>query len=123
MHAHSYIGVTIPNNEALSDEIDLGNNSLVAIEFPNTWAGTQITFQSKVVKGNAEGSTDIDNLEIWRNVYDSAGNELVVTVGSNRIVTDIPELAPLRFIRIRSGTSTTPVNQSPTKMIRVITKV
>lgn len=114
----------INNNEAVSGGFKLGEQDLVALEIPSTFNGTQITFQAKVTEGNSatsDGNTNNDP-ETWRNVYDSAGNELVVTVGSNRIVTDIPELGPLYYIRIRSGTSSSPVNQSPTCNIRVITK-
>lgn len=116
------IGTEIPNNEALSGEIDLGSNSLVAIEFPTTWSGTQITFQAKSKQTQESGDNSVDDLENWRNVYDSAGNELVVTVGSNRVVTDIPELAPLRLIRIRSGTAASPFNQSPSRVLKIYTK-
>lgn len=116
------IGVQIPANESLSGAVDLGNRTLVAIEMPEVWAGTQITFQSKA-KFRFDPNPDFDEiLEDWDNVYDSAGNELVAVVAANRIVTDIPELAPLRYIRIRSGTSATPVNQNPTKEILLIVK-
>lgn len=122
MAAIGFIGREIPNNESLTGEIDLGKFSLVAIELPTNWAGTQITFQAKVVSREDADPNAEEKTEQWRNVYDSAGNELVVTVGANRIVTDIPELAPLRYIRIRSGTSTTTVNQSPSKQVRLIVK-
>ena len=114
------ISTTIPANEALSGGIDIGDAAFVGIEMPEGWAGTQITFQAK-----AKNKEDVNNdpaLEDYDNVYDSAGNELVVTVAANRIVTDIPELSPLRFIRIRSGTSGTPVNQNPAREIRIIAK-
>lgn len=114
----SVIGAEINNNEAISGSVDLGGFSLIALEMPELWAGTQVTFQCKAERSQ----TSAESIEDWDNVYDSAGNELTVTVAANRVVTDIPELAPLRFIRIRSGTSTTPVNQSPSKQIRIICK-
>lgn len=117
------LGVEIPNNESLSGQVDLGNNTLVAIEFPTNWGGgTQCTFQCKVNENEDLNPNSNEKVEQWRNVYDSAGNELVITVGANRVVTDIPELAPLRFIRIRSGTSTTPVPTSPSKIVRFLVK-
>lgn len=117
------ISADIPNNESLSGAFDLGGNSLIAIEFPTNWGGgTQITFQSKVKRTEDLNPNNGQAVEFWRNVYDAAGNELIVTCGANRIVTDIPELAPLRFLRIRSGTSTTPVPQSPGKSLRLIVK-
>lgn len=122
----SVISVQIPPNEALSSAADLESFSLIALEMPESWQGTQITFQAKAKRTEdldpPVGSHGGQAVEDWDNVYDSAGNELVVTVAANRIVTDIPELAPLRFVRIRSGTSATPVNQNPAKEIRFIVK-
>jgi hypothetical protein len=119
------IGTEIRDNQNTSGGIDLGMSSLIAIEFPTSWpAGvTQVTFQSKS-KNTLESGDDAsaEDAENWRNVYDSAGNELVVTCGQNRVVTDIPELSPLRYIRMRSGTSAAPVNVSPTQVIKFIVK-
>lgn len=112
------ISAEIPANQSLTGEIDLGSNKLMAIEFPTTWAGTSITFQSKVERNE-------NGLETWRNVYDDAGSEVTATVGSNRIVgldALALELSSLRYIRIRSGTSSSPVNQNPTKLLRLIVK-
>jgi hypothetical protein len=116
------IGTTIPANEALSGAMDIGACSLVAIEMPESWAGTTITFQSKARRKEDTNPNADEESEDWDNVYDSAGNELAVVVAANRVITDIPELAPLSHIRIRSGTSATPVNQNPQKDIRLICK-
>lgn len=113
------IGVQIPANQALSGEIDLGAFNLVAIEMPEGWAGSTITFQSKANRQEQGSGVPVED---WDDVYDSAGNELQVTVAANRVVVDIPELASLRFIRIRSGTSAAPFNQNPTREIKLICK-
>jgi hypothetical protein len=119
------IGTELFANSALTGGIDLGSSSLIAIEFPTSWpaGATQVTFQAKS-KNTLDAGDDAsaEDAENWRNVYDSAGNELVVTCGQNRVVTDIPELAPLRYIRMRSGTSATPVNVNPTQVIKFIVK-
>lgn len=117
------VSVTIPNNEALSSGVDLGNFSLAALEMPEGWAGTQVTFQAKAKPRDSDHPGVGDpNPEDWDNVYDSAGNEVTVTVAANRVVVDLPELAAIRYLRIRSGTSATPVNQSPSKVIRLLLK-
>lgn len=93
----------------------------MAIELPATFNATSITFQAKSERGNDES----DNLETWKNVYDDAGTEVTVTVAGNRIVgldAVAMELAALRFIRIRAGTSAAPANQSPKKQINLILK-
>lgn len=120
---YSVIGVQIPPNESLSGGIDLAAHNLFAIEMPEAWAGTTITFQAKASPRDSDHPGVGDpNPEDWDNVYDSAGNELTVVVAAGRVVTDIPELAPLRYIRLRSGTSAAPVNQNPARQIRLICK-
>lgn len=121
----SIIGAEIPNNQALTGEIDLGSFLFFAIELPTTWAGTTITFQSKSSRQPNPGEVEPDDQETWRNVYDDTGTEVSLTVAANRIVsasTAALKLAPLRYIRIRSGTSAAPVNQSPSKPIKLIVK-
>lgn len=119
------MGAEIPPNQALTGEIDLGSNKLFAIEFPSTWAGTSITFQAKTQGQPAAGDTSPDDLETWKNVYDDAGTEVTVTCAANRIVgldATALELSSLRWIRIRSGTSASPVNQNPAKPLKLIVK-
>jgi hypothetical protein len=118
------IGVQIPANQALSGEIDLGSNNLVAIEMPEAWAGTAITFQSKAApqRNTTSGQTPED----WDDVYDDAGTEVSVTVAANRVVVigtvTKAAIGALRFIRLRSGTAASPVNQNPTREIKLIVK-
>lgn len=118
----SVIGVQIPENTSLSGGIDLGTNNLVAIEMPETWTGTSLTFQAKAEKFDDETTTPED----WDNVYDSAGSELTLTVAAGRIVVPTAAhaaaLAPLRFIRLRAGTASAPNDQNPSKEIRLILK-
>jgi len=118
------ISVTIPANEAVSSTADLGSSSLVAIEMPETWAGTSITFQSKAkVTEDVDGGPALEDLD---NVYDSGGNEITWTVAANRVVVPTAAhesaMAPLRYLRIRSGTSAAPVGQNPAKIIRLLVK-
>lgn len=118
------IGVSIPPNESLTGEIDLGTLKLLAIEFPVTWAGTVVTFQAKA--NRSEDQEDNPALQVWKNVYDDSGAEVTVTVGANRIVgidAAAGKLAALRYLRIRSGTSAAPVGQNPTKQLNLICKM
>lgn len=125
MSDYKVMGVEIPNNQAVSGSIDLGSMNIEAIDVPTNWAGTTITFQSKSNRGSGDGTNS--NVEIWRNVYNDAGTEVSVTVAANRIVgisaqVMMDALHGLRYIRLRSGTSGTPVNQSPAKIVRLICK-
>lgn len=116
------IGVQIPANQALSGVIDLGANDAVAIEMPEAFSGTTITFQGKAnySESSAPGAED------WDDVYDSAGTELTLTVAANRIVglkaDAAATLSAIRFIRLRAGTAAAPANQNPAREFRILTK-
>jgi len=122
MAKSSVLGVQIPPNQALSGAIDLGSHGLVAIEMPEGWAGTVITFQCKAERS----ATSAESTEDWDDVYDSGGTEVNWTVAANRVVTPTAAhaaaIAPLRFIRIRSGTAAAPTNQNPARELRLIVK-
>ena len=118
------ISTNIPDNEAYSGMVDLGNNSLVAIELPETFNTTTITFQSKAKLTEDDGTHPA--WEDCDNVYDDTGTELSATVAAGRIVgfkaDKASVLAPLRYLRIRSGTSASPVNINPGGVIRFLVK-
>lgn len=126
MAANSVLGAQIPANESLSGEIDLGSFDLLALEMPEVWAGTTITFQSKAIPASATTSRVGITTEDWDNVYDDTGTEVSITVAANRVVVigtvTKAAIGALRYIRIRSGTSAAPVNQNPTMEIRLIVK-
>ena len=96
---------TIGSNSGTSNVFDLRGARLVGIETPNTLTGGTITFQASV----ADDGT-------FRPVYDVANNQLSVIVGTNQIHTDIPELAPLRHVKLIMGT------QAADRIFTVITK-
>jgi hypothetical protein len=110
------IVVTIPNGAAgLSTEYDLGGAELMAILMPATWVAANITFQAS----NQFGGTYYD-------LYDDAGSEVVVTAAQQRCISCdsvAMKLAPLRWIKIRSGTTAVPVNQTADRYITLLTKV
>lgn len=116
----------IPANEALSGAVDIGAMNLVAIEMPEAFSGSTLTFQSKaeVSEHNINNASLIE--QDWDNVYDDAGNEVTVTVAANRVVVigtaTKAAIGALRFLRIRSGTSGAPFAQNPTRIIRLICK-
>lgn len=105
------ITATISAGGSLSAEVDLNGHQIMAIYMPGTWQAANLTFTAS----NASGGTFYD-------VYDSAGNELVATAAASRVITDLPELSPLRFIKVRSGTTGTPVTQAANRNIIFIVK-
>ncbi len=93
---------TIANGAALSGTVDSGGMRLVGILTPAAVTGTQLTLQASPDRG----STFFD-------VYDAAGNEYVITVGTSRFIPlDPAATAGMRYLRLRSGTTTSPVNQA-----------
>ena len=115
----SVVSTEILANQTQSGELDLGSSALIALEFPEGFNGTTITFQSKAKR--TEDLPGGGGLEDWDDVYDSAGNAITWTVGANRMVVPTAAhaaaMAPLRYLRIVAGTG-----QNPTRIIRAILK-
>ncbi len=101
---------TIANGASLSDGICLEGSVLVGIRMCATWDAANLTFQMSM------------NDEDYLNAYDSAGNEEVYTVSaaSTYISIDPSETAGWRWIKVRSGTSGTPVAQATGEDPRLI---
>ena len=117
------ISTTIPDNEALSGMVDLKSYEFVALELPETFNTTTLTFQSK-----AKVTDEISNIdtEDWDDVYTDDGTELSITVAAGRVVVLTGDkaraLSAIRYLRVRSGTSATPVNINPGGTIRFLVK-
>lgn len=99
----------IPNGQALSGAIRVGGLQLLEILGPAAWTAANLTFQ-----GSLNGSD-------WFNVHGDTGTETAVTFGATRwhrlsqLAAATPGgLLPFGFplLRLRSGTSATPVNQA-----------
>lgn len=106
------VTVTIANGASLSDEADVGEGRvLVGILMPAAWTAASMTFQAGAVSG-ALG-----------NLYDEYGTEVEYTVDASRYVAvDIPTFASARYVKVRSGTSGTPVNQAAERTITLVTR-
>lgn len=122
MASLSVISARIEANRTESGAVDLGTNSLIAIEMPEAWTGTTLNLQAKA-KRETDHNLGVgeENPEDWDDVYDSAGNQIAITVAQNRVVVPTAAhaaaLAPLRHIRFVA----TPA-QNPAKEIRLILK-
>ncbi len=113
---HDAIAVPIPAGATgLSGEIEIRRFSLFAVDVPAGWiTATVITFQASPTSGGT-----------FLNVYDDAGNEVSVTVAASRAVSldsVALKLAPFRYIKIRSGTAASPVNQTNGPTLTLIAK-
>lgn len=98
---------TIASGQSLSDIVELrpqgraGACTLATIVMPSAWTSANITFQ-----GSVDGQT-------FGNVYDDSGAEVTVAAAASRvIVVTASYFWGIRWIRLRSGTSSVPVNQA-----------
>lgn len=99
----------IAESESLSEMIHLHGLSLFALQMPAAWTAADITFQ-----GSWDGTTFAD-------VYDETGAEVTVDAAADRfIVLDPAKFIGLQRLKIRSGTSGTPVAQDAARTIQLI---
>ena len=101
--------VTIPSGTALSPEINLSGYIPVALVFPSAWTTANITFQVRTDSGD------------WVNAYTAAGSEVVASAAADRYVSlDPVQMFGATHLRLRSGTSGTPVNQAADRAVIVM---
>lgn len=101
-------------SSTLSDVVDLEGDTFVAIKMPSTWTAANLTFQACDTPGGT-----------FADVYDDAGAEVTVVAAASRvIVVDFLArcLAPLRYIKVRSGTTGTPVTQAASRTLTLLVK-
>lgn len=97
--------ITIPNGEALSNSI--GSAGVSGIIMPAEWTAASLTFQ-----GSHDGVTFV-------NIRNDSGDEYVIPADASwGIVLSAP--LPFRHIKVRSGTSGTPVNQAAERTLELV---
>jgi len=102
---------TIANGESLSPAIDLGGTSLIAIQMPAAWTAANLSLQV------SHNGTDFADL------YGKDGSEYVIAAAANRAIQLAPaDLAGARWIKLRSGVTATPVNQSAARTLTLVSR-
>lgn len=110
--AAATISVTIANGASLSGSIDLTGYTLVGIDTPAAWTAADITLAAAV----ADGGT-------YDPVHENSDTEFTLQAGASRfIVLPTSLTAPLRFIKIRSGTAGVPVLQGAARTLILIVR-
>lgn len=97
---------TIPNGAALSQGLYIGGR-IASITMPAAWTAANLTFQ---------GSQDGVN---YTDIYDSTGAEVPVSAAASHTIA-IDQFDGAIFIKIRSGTGGTPVNQGAARTLIVL---
>ena len=102
---------TIANGASLSGAVDLAGKTLLGIIMPATWTAANLTFQV-----STDGITYYD-------LYDNIGTEKTILSASNRFIFTVPaDWVGVRYVKVRSGTAGTPVNQAAARDIKLVTK-
>lgn len=122
------IPVKILNGTALSvhvdetgvqrDYVDLRGHVLVGIDMPTTaqgWTAAALTFVASFDPAGASPNP--------KNFFDDSGAEVTVVVAVGRIIpVDLFARYCMRWMRVRSGTAATPVNQLADREIGLIVR-
>ncbi len=104
-----YFSAAIANGESLSAAVDLGAYRLSSIIMPAAWTAAGLTFQ-----GSIDGVT-------FGNMKSEGGTELAWTVAASDFLYSTPlNFWGVRFIKVRSGTAGTPVNQGAARTLTLI---
>lgn len=102
--------ITIANGASLSSEIKITEETITGIVMPSAWTAANITFAAAA----SEGGTFVP-------VYDAAGTELEVTAAASRFIAISPDaLRAARYLKVRSGTSGSAVNQAAERSIVLV---
>jgi hypothetical protein len=103
--------VTITNGTSLSTVAHVGEETLVGIILPAGWDVAALTFQ-----------VSNDNVTFY-NLYDKDAEVTVTSAaGSRSVALDPVKTFPYPYLKIRSGTSGTPVNQTADRSIILLSK-
>jgi len=113
MKAFTTITTTIASGASLSSEISLDSWTIDAIITPAAWTTASLTFQA----AEASGGT-------YNNIYDDGGNETTAAAAVDRYIAltgvDKEALHSVRWLKVRSGTGGTAVNQGAERTIRLV---
>lgn len=98
----------------LSAAVNLKGRTPVAIQMPADWVDADLTFQASL-----DGGTT------YYNLYDEDGTEVTVKADDDRVIA-LSTLANFwhgGWIKIRSGTSGTPVDQTSSRTLILATRL
>jgi hypothetical protein len=103
--------VTVSSGDSVSTVFSVpGGYTICGLEMPTAWtSAASITLQSSL-----DGTT-------FMNLYDMFGSEVTIVADASRtILLNSGDLWSCRYVKLRSGTSGTPVLQGADRVIKVI---
>jgi hypothetical protein len=105
------IFASITSGQSLSAEVDIGAKTLHGIAMPAGWDAAAMTFQVSV-----DGGTT------WLEMQ-STSAAISYTVAANQYIAVDPAIwRGVNAVKVRSGTSGSPVNQTATRSIGLVVK-
>jgi hypothetical protein len=103
----AYVTATIANNASLSNAVPTGGQPIVGIQMPAAWTTADLTFQAA-----CDAAANVAN------VYDSEAAELTVQADASEfVIVDPTYFAGAAFVKVRSGTAASAVNQGAERKI------
>lgn len=106
------IDAAIAGGVSLSPEVPLGAKTLVGVAMPAAWTAASITFQV-----SPDGGTT------WLDLVDSSGSEVAITASANQFVQIDPAVwRGINMVKVRSGTSSAPVNQGADALVGLVVR-
>lgn len=102
--------VSIPiNTSIMATGLDLLGCTPAAIEMPSAWTTANITVSASSTLAGT-----------YKDVYDEYGSEVTITAAASRFIRLNPaDWWSHRFIKLRSGTSGTPVTQTAARTLTI----
>lgn len=105
-----YAEATIASGASVSGTVNIGQRMLIGLVMPAAWTTANLTFQHAL----SSSGTFLD-------AYNQFGAEVLIPASASRYITLRPQdFAGWQSLRIRSGTSATPVNQGAARVIGLI---
>jgi hypothetical protein len=107
---------TILSGAALSQGILIGDKVLCGILAPAAWTAAVLTFQ-----------VSFDDGLTWADYYDDGANEQTLVAGAmaasgKYIALDASQFAGVTWVKVRSGTTGSPVNQAADRLVTLISR-
>lgn len=106
----AYVALTVASGASATEELNTLGFIPVAIKTPAAWTTAALTFLGCEVSGGT-----------YCDVYDDAGTEYSVAASTSRYILLNPAaFASFQFIKVRSGTTGSPVNQGGARTVIVV---
>ncbi len=108
--ARAVVVATIAANAPRSGVIDCGEGSLLAVQIPAGWDAAGLALEASTTAGGTYGPVSAKD-----------GTPYAVAVAAGEVVAlDLEVTRPFRFLKLVSGTSAAPVNQTVARAVNAI---